>query len=262
MSRGPGRLQRHALAVIDAEGSVSVLGVALVDAHQRECGCGELTCTHWESRMGSPSRAQLESARRALRSLAACGLVELRTTTQSVPVRCRVPSAERIYADDRQVIWQDRSHLVAVAPNRCATRESSGRTTLSPSGADCGRTIEQRMLGVRETDRCDSCARRFTAAPSTPTYGGKPTESGAWLVRGLALCFDCHHGLTDAIGLVSGGEYAINRMDPLPCGECGGELSPAGLRRIYINGATLPLCDTCYRRRSDAKLAKLVGDLA
>lgn len=114
------------------------------------------------------------------------------------------------------------------------------------------------MIGIRETDRCDSCARPWTDVHIATTYYSGSTDSIV-RARGAALCHDCNDGTVDAIGLVSAGEFAINRMEPIPCGDCGGELSEAGLRRIYIDGATLPLCDACFRAHGEERFAKAMG---
>lgn len=130
-------------------------------------------------------------------------------------------------------------------------RWGTGRThtwTLTPRPVTCVRGVTRQFY--RETDRCDSCARLFTDVRIATPYQWTGKDDGTYKVRGLALCPDCDNGCIDPIGLASNGEYTIDRMPPIPCGQCGGELSEHGLRRVYVSGVLLPLCDTCKSESS------------
>ena len=217
MSRGPGRMMRAALAELAAHESVSAWSVAVRAAHDAACGCADNP--HCLDRFGDISRAQLVSARRALHTLASQGKAELH----------RQPNGW-----DAKPPW-----LIA---KRCQPPMPSG----------VGNVYVQMW---RETDRCDSCARAFSETGiGSVTINGAPP--GVARVQGLALCHDCEKGLTDPIHLASSGEYVFSRMAPIPCADCGGTLSEAGLHRLYVDGATYPLCDTCYAAHSSRRLAE------
>jgi len=75
MSRGPGRMMRAALAELDG-GSTGPWTVARRAHHDARCACGDIDyCRPFQ--FYEPTRSELVSARRALHSLAARGLVEL-----------------------------------------------------------------------------------------------------------------------------------------------------------------------------------------
>lgn len=138
-----------------------------------------------------------------------------------------------------------------------ARRWGAGRTntwTLTPKPV--AHLEGQRLIGLRWTDRCDSCARLFDDAGIGTTFHGLP-EAGSYKVRGLALCYPCKDGTVDALSLASDGEYSIDRMPQIPCAQCGGEVSKGSLHCIYIRGGTLPLCDACGKARGDRKLASI-----
>lgn len=145
------------------------------------------------------------------------------------------------------------AHRGVTRPHVTAKRQASVTAKAEPVYL-----TEQRLIGRRQTNCCDSCARPWTEVGiATPHYSDSAT--GTKRVRGAALCFDCNNGLVDPIKLVSGGEFATIRMEPIPCGECGGELSDWGLRRVYIDGAMLASCDACHSARSAKTVARAMG---
>jgi len=77
LSRGPGRMMRTALALLDRAGSVDVWRVAYDAGHDTGCDCG-VSSASWCARGWQPSRSAVVSARRALHRLAELGLVVLR----------------------------------------------------------------------------------------------------------------------------------------------------------------------------------------
>lgn len=231
MSRGPGRVMHAALTELDQYGSATAYGVAVRAAHDGACGCDDDPLCR--DGYGPPTRTQLVSARRALRRIA-----DLRDDVE----------LERVSGDG----WIPHPPLLAI--KRCHPRRSASE----------GNTYVQRQLGIREVDRCDSCARSFAEVYIATSYFGAvgqipAPDQDTYRVQGLALCSDCKAGVTDAFALASGGTFTVNRMQPLPCAACAGQLSPAGLRRIYIDGATLPLCDTCWRQHSDQRIDAALG---
>lgn len=144
-----------------------------------------------------------------------------------------------------------------VAAHRGTVPRRVTARSASPVTANAEPTyIKQRMIGIHETDRCECCARPWGGDVwvATTHYGGS-TQSVV-RTREPALCFDCKNGVVDPIGLLTGGEIAINRMEPIPCGICSGELSEIGLQRIYIDGATLPQCDACSEARDEEQVAR------
>jgi hypothetical protein len=221
-------MMRIALAELDEYGHAMAWSVAIRAAHDTECDCTDEKCVD----TFEATRSQLVSARRALHTLARTG----HATLVREPGGGKAPPI-----------------LVAKRPApEDMPPEDSGHELLP----------ETRQLGIRESDRCDSCARPWTEVGIASTcYGDGDKDPGVYRVRGLALCRDCDDGVIDPISLASDGAYAINRMEPIPCGKCGGELSEAGLRRIYINGARLPLCDPCFNAKVDKQLrdAGLLG---
>lgn len=192
--------------------------------------CGEATAWGVACRLagdGWPTRSQLVSARRALHSLTSSGKVRL----------------TRVRTGD------------ATPPTLTAKRCQPGVED------NTYRDVDIPVAGRRKTDRCDSCARPFAEVGiATTFYSDSDMDAGVYNVRGLALCRDCNDGLTDPIAIASNGEYAIDRMPPVPCGKCGGELSEAGLRLVYINGAKLPRCDAC-RKRDAEETMRAIGSL-
>ncbi|HEY2205134.1 MAG TPA: hypothetical protein VGH99_11750 [Pseudonocardia sp.] len=113
-----------ALSLIETRGTATPYTVVLADQHRHECGCDELLCTEWQDRtFYQPTRSQLESARRALRTLADRNMVRLDTIRALVAVRRVVPRAERVYADDRRIEWENRQRLVARTAKCCTARK-------------------------------------------------------------------------------------------------------------------------------------------
>ena len=89
----------------------------------------------------------------------------------------------------------------------------------------------------------------------------RPSGHGGGQPGRMVLCGECAAGVTDGIALVSGGQYAPGWGPVVPCADCGGELSEYGYRRLYVDGATLPLCDPCSHERSRASLRRRGVDI-
>lgn len=111
MSRGPGSAQRSVLALCD-DRWVSVEWLTKLRAVQHIEG-------EWERgeavfRLPPPSRAQIETVRRAVHRLAELGLVETRHHSVEVGCHYRTPRHERIYADDRYHSWFGSRRLLEV----------------------------------------------------------------------------------------------------------------------------------------------------
>lgn len=121
MSRGVGVLQRFVVGELEARRSQEgdapyrwqfVFELAADYQHRLTCD-GECDGT------GSPgcrfgyemTRSDVESMRRAVKGLAARGVVEVTYRYSQRPARHVVPRASRVYADDRQTVDADRRML-------------------------------------------------------------------------------------------------------------------------------------------------------
>jgi hypothetical protein len=165
-----------------------------------------------------PTRSEVESVRRACKHLAAAGDAEVWWRDELVPT-----TDPRVWAGRRVI----RGHLIVHVP---VSVEKAAHE--SPS---------QHIAPERVP--CEMCRRDIGEI------------GGLIRVQGMSICDECSAGVTDAIGAISG-EYALGLGPVVPCADCGGELSIQGYRRLYVNGATLPLCEACYREHNRASLAR------
>src|SRR5260370_16597657 len=97
---------------------VSVEWLASLRAHQRlwpacEDSATPEKCNNVRHSYAKPTRAEIESTRRAVKKLvlAQDGVVECARRSAETPVHFRVPRSKRIYSDDRYEAWADRSFL-------------------------------------------------------------------------------------------------------------------------------------------------------
>lgn len=119
-------MQRDALATLRRPGCgwVSVEWLEKLRAVQHLDDPDDRERALWD--VPTPIRSQVESLRRAVKTLAREGLVEIDYRLEQTLCRHRIPRAQQVYADDRAEEWDGRLFL------RCRAVETPGVSPADP----------------------------------------------------------------------------------------------------------------------------------